>query len=59
VISVIIRTSPQEFVKLMNMELSAVTDFVKPEFYFRVSREEEGATGKFFSHITRIPWEDM
>ena len=31
-----------------------------PEYYFRVSREEEGSRpGRYFSHIDRIPWEEM
>ena len=44
----------------MNTELSNNLDFRKPEFYFRITREEEeGLEGKFFSHIERIPWENM
>jgi hypothetical protein len=49
----------QEFVKLMGNELSSSADFNLPEFYFRVYRQEEGNSGKFFSHIERVPWEDM
>jgi hypothetical protein len=50
---------PQEFVKLMGNELSSSADFNLPEYYFRVFRQEEGNSGKFFSHIERVPWEDM
>jgi hypothetical protein len=91
----------QDFVRLMGTELSAVYDFYLPEYYFRVSREEDeanaigggrantsnssnsssgrggrgnagnaaivvgghggagGPSGRFFSRIDRIPWEDM
>ena len=49
----------QEFVQLMRNELSSLNTFSLPEYYFRISRQEEGNTGKFFSHIERIPWEDM
>ncbi len=44
---------------MMSDELSGSADFNMPEYYFRVFRQEEGNTGKFFSHIERIPWEDM
>jgi hypothetical protein len=49
----------QDFVKLMGNELSSSADFNLPEYYFRVFRQEEGNSGKFFSHIERVPWEDM
>lgn len=52
-------THDEEFVRLMNTELSMNTEFQKPNFYFRVSREEDGNSTKFFSHIERIPWDDM
>ena len=52
-------THDEDFVQLMRTELSFNSDFNLPEYYFRVYREEEGKTGKFFSHIERIPWEDM
>ena len=45
--------------KLMGNELSSSSDFNLPEYYFRVYRQEEGDSGKFFSHIERVPWEDM
>lgn len=41
------------------MELSTMTDFAPPESYFRISRQEEGMSGKFFSHIEKIPWDDL
>jgi hypothetical protein len=43
----------------MRNELSYSNDFNLPEYYFRVSRSEEGNSGRFFSHIERVPWEDM
>jgi hypothetical protein len=52
----------------MGTELSAVSDFSLPEFYFRVSREEDEnqpntqvgtLNGRFFSRIDRIRWDDM
>ena len=49
----------QDFVQLMRTELSSLSSFSLPEYYFRVSRQEEGNTGKYFSKIDRIPWEDM
>lgn len=44
---------------MMSNELSSSADFNLPEYYFRVYRQEEGSSGKFFSHIERVPWEDM
>jgi hypothetical protein len=44
---------------MMNMELSAMTDFGMPENYFRICRQEDANSGKFFSHIERIPWDDL
>ena len=55
-------THDEEFVRLMNTELAANTDFSLPEYYFKISREEdeEGqGSGKYFSKIERIPWADM
>lgn len=49
----------QEFVQLMKNELSLSNDYNVPEYYFRVFRQEDGNTGRFFSHIERIPWEEM
>jgi DNA repair protein RAD50 len=49
----------QDFVRLMNNELSTGAEIRKPEYYFRISRQEEGTTGKFFSQIERIPWDEM
>jgi hypothetical protein len=43
----------------MSDELSSSSDFPMPEYYFRVFRREEQKSGKFFSHIERVPWEDM
>jgi DNA repair protein RAD50 len=55
----VIITHDEDFVKLMNEELSAMREFAPPECYFRISRQEDGTSGKFFSHIEKIPWEDM
>ncbi len=56
---------------MMSTELSGTSDFSLPEFYFRISREEAdngggggggrggAGSGKFFSRIDRIRWEDM
>eukprot|EP01041_Mallomonas_annulata_P001590 gene1590-3071_t len=52
-------THDEDFVQLMRTELSSLSSFSLPEYYFRVSRQEEGNSGKFFSRIERIPWEDM
>ena len=53
-------THDEEFVKLMNTELAANTDFSLPEYYFKISREEdEEGKGKYFSKIERILWADM
>ena len=49
----------KDFVKLMNEELSSSADFTLPEYYFRVCRQEEGNSGKFFSQIERVKWEEM
>ena len=67
----------QDFVRMMGTELAASSDFSLPEYYFRVSREEDdgngavvvqqrgnqGAagvgSGRFFSRIDRIRWDDM
>ena len=43
----------------MNNELSGTSAISLPEFYVRVSREEEGESGRFFSRIDRVRWEDM
>jgi len=53
-------THDDEFVKLMNTELAAHSDFSMPEYYFKISREEdEEGTGKYFSKIERLMWSDM
>lgn len=44
---------------MMRNELALTQDANLPSYYFRVYRQEAGTTGKFFSHIERIPWEDM
>lgn len=44
---------------MMKSELSAISNFSMPEFYFRISRQEEGNTGKYFSHIDRCLWNDL
>ena len=56
----IVITHDEDFVKLMSAELSANQEFSMPEWYFRVSREEsEDHAGKHFSHIERIPWQNL
>jgi hypothetical protein len=45
--------------RLMNEELSSMPGFAPPESYFRIGRREDGTSGKFFSHIEKIPWDDM
>jgi len=56
----VIITHDEDFVKLMSAELSANQEFSMPEWYFRVSREEsEDHAGKHFSHIERIPWQNL
>ena len=52
-------THDEDFVRLISNELSSQTNVSMPEYYFRVSRQEEGKSGKFFSKIDRIPWEEM
>jgi len=52
-------THDEEFVRLMSTELSASSDFSLPEYYFRVYRQEQGSTGKFFSRIERVPWDEI
>ena len=44
---------------MMKNELAEGNDFALPEYYFRVFRSEERNSGRYFSHIERIPWEDM
>ena len=47
---------------MLGTELSGISDFSLPEFYFRVSREEAVGhigQGKYFSRIDRIQWDDM
>lgn len=52
-------THDEDFVQSMRTELASNKDFNLPEYYFRVYRQEDGHTGRYFSHIERIPWEDM
>lgn len=53
-------THDEEFVKLMNAELAANSEFSMPEYYFKVSREEDSdGKGRYFSKIERIPWGDL
>eukprot|EP00605_Chrysophyceae_sp_TOSAG23-4_P001898 GSChrysophyteH1.ASY1.ANO1.2096.1 assembled CDS len=53
-------THDEEFVKLMNNELAASSEFSMPEYYFKVSREESSeGKGMYFSKIERIPWGDL
>lgn len=50
----------QDFVRMMGTELSSIANFSLPEYYFRISREEDDVhVGKFFSKIERLRWEDM
>jgi len=56
----VIITHDEDFVKIMSQELSQHTEFSLPEYYFRVSREEsEEGSGKFFSHIERLTWQNL
>jgi DNA repair protein RAD50 len=52
-------THDEDFVRLMKTELAGLSDFSMPDFYFRVAREQEQSSEKFFSRIERIRWEDM
>jgi len=53
-------THDEEFVRAMKEQLSQNSEFSTPEFYFRVSREEDDeGDGKYFSKIERISWDDM
>ncbi|CAN0006644.1 unnamed protein product [Ectocarpus fasciculatus] len=52
-------THDEDFVRIMSMELAALSNFSLPEHYFRICRVDNTHTGKFFSHIERIPWGDM
>ena len=55
----IIITHDEDFVKLMNAELSSNADFSLPDYYFKISREESAEfPGKMFSSISRIAWGD-
>lgn len=47
------------YCRLMNEELSSMPGFAPPESYFRIGRREDGTSGKFFSHIEKIPWDEM
>lgn len=44
---------------MIRNELSYSGESYLPEYYFRVFRDDERNTGKYFSHLERIPWEDM
>ena len=57
-------THDEDFVRMISEQLATVADFRLPEYYFRISRqqmeeEEQQGTGKYFSHIEKIPWDDM
>jgi DNA repair protein RAD50 len=52
-------THDEEFLRLMNLELSTSIGFSKPEFYFRIRREEDGTRGRFFSKIDRVSWDEL
>lgn len=65
-------THDEDFVRMISEQLATVADFRLPEYYFRISRqqmdnEEDGALvgggangqAKYFSHIEKIPWDDM
>ena len=44
----------------MNQEMSAVTNFTLPEYYFRVRRIEDPVhKNKYFSSIERLLWQDL
>ena len=57
----VIITHDEEFVRLVSTELAAGGGL--PEFYFRISREEEEEgdqnRGRFFSKIERVAWEEL
>ena len=45
---------------MMNQEMSAVTNFSLPEYFFRVKRTEDTVhLGKYFSAIERCSWHDL
>lgn len=53
-------THDEDFVRMMNTEMSAVTDFSLPEYFFRVKRVEDLVhRGKYFSCIERVSWQDI
>lgn len=60
-------THDEDFVRMISEQLATVADFRLPEYYFRICRQQmegeegggEGGDGKFFSHIEKIPWDDM
>jgi DNA repair protein RAD50 len=52
-------THDEDFVNVMRDEMSALANYAAPEFYFRISRQEDPSNQKYFSRIERIPWEDM
>ena len=45
---------------MMNQEMSNVTNFPLPEYYFRIRRVEDNThRGKYFSTIERLLWQDL
>ena len=58
-------THDEEFVRMISEQLATVADFRLPEYYFRISRQQDEGEGeavensKYFSHIEKIPWDDM
>jgi ATPase subunit of ABC transporter with duplicated ATPase domains len=44
------------FLEKISRELSLIDGYSLPEYYFRISRQPEGNTGAYFSHIERISW---
>lgn len=59
-------THDEDFVRMISEQLATVADFRLPEYYFRICRQQmdgeeevDGGAGKYFSHIEKIPWDDM
>jgi DNA repair protein RAD50 len=56
---ILLITHDLDFVRQIRNQLGSKASVTMPEFYFRVARKEAGRSGKFFSHIERIPLENM
>lgn len=40
-------------------QLGADRTFPLPEFYYRISRNQTGAAGQYYSEINRVDWDDI